>query len=261
MGRKAVFFDIDGTLIDNNFKVPKSTIKALKELRENGHLAFICTGRAKAMVPEDLMELGFDGIVGACGTYGELNGQVIYNIELSREVVEKAIKVFREYGICCVLEGEKFIYAEESEIKGPLLEVLSRLVESCNGRFKMTIEQDYQINKLTCNSDKRCDFKIIYEDLKDDFDFIYHNDFMIEVVPKGYSKAKGIELMIRHLGIDIKDTYAFGDSLNDLEMLKYVKYGIAMGNSVPEILEVIPYKTDRIENDGIYNALKEFKLI
>jgi hydroxymethylpyrimidine pyrophosphatase-like HAD family hydrolase len=56
-------------------------------------------------------------------------------------------------------------------------------------------------------------------------------------------------------------TYAFGDSANDIDMLKFVKYGIAMENSSSEILEMVKYKTDNIENDGIYKGLKQFKLI
>ena len=97
--------------------------------------------------------------------------------------------------------------------------------------------------------------------MENDFDCIYHNAEFIELVPKGFSKVKGIEAIIEHLGIEVEDTYAFGDSLNDIDMLKYVKYGIAMGNSSPEVLEIVNYRTDNIENDGIYNGLKQFKLI
>lgn len=100
-----------------------------------------------------------------------------------------------------------------------------------------------------------------YKAIEKYFDCIYHNAEFIELVPKGFSKVKGIEAIIKHLGVNIEDTYAFGDSLNDIDMLKFVKYGIAMGNSSPEVLEIVQYKTDNIEEHGIYNGLKQFELI
>ena len=54
-----------------------------------------------------------------------------------------------------------------------------------------------------------------------------------------------------HTGISRDDSYAFGDSANDIDMIQYVKYGTAMGNSVPELLEIAPYKTARADDDGI----------
>lgn len=108
---------------------------------------------------------------------------------------------------------------------------------------------------------KHSNFEEAYKELKKEFDPIYHNSELVELVPKGFSKAKRIEEIIKYLGINVNDTYAFGDSANDIDMLRYVKYGIAMGNSSSEILEMVKYKTDNIENDGIYNGLKQFQLI
>ena len=91
---------------------------------------------------------------------------------------------------------------------------------------------------------------------------IYHSKIdVIELVPKGYNKAVGIEKMLEYLGIDRKNTYAFGDSNNDIEMLDYVEYGVAMGNAYPEILERAKYSTKSIYEDGIYYGLKEFGLL
>ena len=60
----------------------------------------------------------------------------------------------------------------------------------------------------------------------------------VEFVPLGVNKAKGIEVILDHTGISREDSYAFGDSANDIDMIKYVKYGVAMGNSVPELLDI-----------------------
>ena len=54
MNRKAVFFDADGTLCDMEKGVPQSTKEALKKLRENGHDAWLCTGRSRALVSSNL---------------------------------------------------------------------------------------------------------------------------------------------------------------------------------------------------------------
>ena len=83
----------------------------------------------------------------------------------------------------------------------------------------------------------------------------------VEFVPLGVNKAKGIEVILEHTGISREDSYAFGDSANDIDMIKYVKYGVAMGNSVPELLETAPYQTARVDEDGIEKGLKKFGLI
>ena len=66
------------------------------------------------------------------------------------------------------------------------------------------------------------------------FDFIRWHPYSVDILPKGGSKAEGIKKMIDRLGFELKDVYAFGDGLNDLEMLKAVGTGVAMGNGVPE---------------------------
>ena len=77
----------------------------------------------------------------------------------------------------------------------------------------------------------------------------------VEFVPLGVNKAKGIEVILDHTGISREDSYAFGDSANDIDMIKYVKYGVAMGNSVPELLEIAPYQTARVDEDDKINGL------
>ena len=89
----------------------------------------------------------------------------------------------------------------------------------------------------------------------------HRNDNFYELVPLGYSKASGIEFIINYLGIPFENTYAIGDSTNDLSMLKYVQHSIAMGNSTPALFDLVEYITTDIDKDGIFNALKHYKLI
>lgn len=261
MNRKVVFFDIDGTLYNQRVGVPKSAVQGIKALKENGHLAFISTGRARAMIPQDLVNLGFDGVLAACGAYVEYEGNVLYNIDLEKELSDNVINTLREHNTYCILEGKDYLYMDECEPFDEDQFSLKAFRQRFGDKIKPITSEEYHFNKITCRTNEQSNFEDAYKLIDKDFDCIYHNANFIELVPKGFSKVKGIEAIIEHLGINIEDTYAFGDSLNDIDMLKFVKYGIAMGNSTPEILEAIKYKTDNIENDGIYNGLKHFNLI
>lgn len=261
MKRKAVFFDIDGTLYNPSIGIPESAIEGLRKLKENGHLAFISTGRARAMIPQELVDLGFDGVLAACGTYVEYEGNVIYNIDLEKEISEFAIKTLQKHNIFCILEGHDYLYMDDGEeFEGDKFSVKA-FKKQFGNKIKPIVGEEHCFNKITCKTNEHSNFKEAYKSIEEDFDCIYHNAEFIELVPKGFSKVKGIEAILRHLKVDVEDTYAFGDSLNDIDMLKFVKYGIAMGNSTREVLEIVEYKTDNIENDGIYNGLKQFNLI
>ena len=88
-----------------------------------------------------------------------------------------------------------------------------------------------------------------------------HDDVVLECTPKGTSKATGIDWLCKYLGIAKEDTYGIGDSINDLDMLQYVGHGIAMGNGTQVAKEAAEYVTTDIHEDGIYNALKHYRLI
>ena len=95
----------------------------------------------------------------------------------------------------------------------------------------------------------------------DDFLILEHVENVVEFVPKGTSKATGIKWLCNHLDIPLDETYAIGDSVNDLEMLESVGHGIAMGNSMPPVKEIAEYVTSDISDDGVKNALKHYGLI
>ena len=106
------------------------------------------------------------------------------------------------------------------------------------------------------------DIPIMVEALSPYFDVQRHqSDCSFDLTLRGVSKALGISELVKNINKDIKDTIAFGDGRNDIEMLETVGLGIAMGNAVIEAKAVADYVTDRIENDGIEKALKKFELI
>lgn len=262
MDRKIIFFDIDGTLFDPELGVPQSTRESIKVLIENGHLPVICTGRAMAMVPDYLMEIGFLGIIAGAGTYVEYEGKTVHHKVEGNEFLADILPLLKENHIKFVVEGPKYVYFDSSDVSeeyGFVKEILEKLGADT---IKPIHGENIRMNKISCFLTEKSNFEEILPKIQEKFDLIRHQGVnLIELIPTGYNKASGIETLIDYLGIDRKDTYAFGDSTNDLQMLDYVECGIAMGNSYPEVLERAKYRTKSIQEDGIYWGLKKFGLI
>lgn len=259
--KKAVFFDIDGTLWDREMRIPDSTREAFKKLRENGVYTFICSGRAPAFITNPrLLSLGFDGIVAGCGTSVSVGDEEIVYETIKPEIMKATLEILEKYKLPVVLEGKQYQYIEEADFAGdPFLTMLKAEM----GENLLSIsghDMRWEVSKFSA-SIKNKEFEGALKELSQWYDFIVHGSVVVEAVPKGFSKASGIKAVCEKLGIDHKDTYAFGDSVNDLEMLKYVAHGIAMGNGMTEAKLAADYVTKSIHEDGIYHACKYFFLI
>lgn len=97
--------------------------------------------------------------------------------------------------------------------------------------------------------------------LKDDFHIIQRDIDFLEIIPKPYSKAVGIQMLSEKLNFPLENTLSIGDSTNDLDMLKFTKTSIAMGNSHQDLFSQVDYITTSIDHDGIEQALQHFHLI
>ena len=278
MGKKIVFFDIDGTVWDWKQQVPDSCYEAIGRLRENGHLAFICSGRAYANLRADsLKKAGFDGVVAACGGYVEIDGKVIYNRILEQDVVKLSVETVNKYMLPVVLEGpEKHWISDWGFDKDVFVDRMYKTM----GNRAVTMHgytEDMYINKFSADVLRKTDYKMIKEILAPHYVFIEHGitpDFeyveedgdetvmgVIEAVPHGVTKATGVKLACESLGIDFEDTYAIGDSANDIDMFNGVRHSICMGNGADCAKAAAEFVTTDIYDNGIMNALEKYGLI
>lgn len=260
---KYVFFDIDGTLWDDKMVVPESTKTAIKQLQDNGHKAFVCTGRAMGNVNDPQFdEIGFDGFVAACGNYVQMNGKVIYERNMSYEDVKAIYEASRQHQLPIIYEGSKLQWLDRNGFEGDsyIEYIIQNLKDSAVFLDDCNLE-DIEANKFSALVNEKTNYPAVEAELADRFDFMDHGDGIIEAVPKGTSKATGIAWLCEHLNIAKEDTYALGDSINDLEMLEFVGHSIAMGNASPAAKEAAEYVTTHIHEDGVLNALKHYNLI
>nr|MCR5203068.1 Cof-type HAD-IIB family hydrolase [Lachnospiraceae bacterium] len=266
MSGKVIFFDIDGTIWDYKNKIPDSTIEAFKKLRANGHKRVLCTGRTKATLSaKELETLEYDGLIAGCGTYIEWEGKELFNKLLTWETVRDFVPAMRKRNIGAFLEGVDKLFIDWDYYTGsPYAEKFrEELKEDCVSIDDAVPES--RINKMSVEyidipNDEVVDF------FGDEFNTIIHDfsdrsgiDYNVaEVIPKGHSKATGMKYICDMLGKEMKDTFAFGDSANDVEMLKAAGCGIAMGDGTEPAKEAADYVTSDMEKDGIWNGLKRF---
>lgn len=261
--KKAVFFDIDGTLWDQKMQVPKSAGAAIQKLRENGSYAFLCSGRSRAAIQaRELLEgIGFDGILAGCGTYIEFEGNMIYEKTLSQEELVYLFSVFGKAKSPVVLEGKKYLYADFGQfLENPYIMLLK---EALGDGFQPLEKHAgrYDASKLTAYVAQEGSGAALTEELSEKYELLFHTAEIIELLPKGFSKASGIRRICDYLKIAREDTYAFGDSVNDVEMLRHVGCGIAMGNASEAAKEAADYVTADLHDDGIEKGLRHFGLI
>lgn len=261
MKRKLLFFDIDGTLWDFDNVIPRSAVEAIHEAQANGHLCFINSGRSRCFIRHPaLFAVGFDGIVSGCGTMIEYRDEVVGYYKLPPDYVEWVLSVVRKHRFRPILEGRYHLYFDDKDFEG---DGFGDKIKEEMGDDLLSIAEHWgrwEISKLSCATEP-WEHEECKKELADDFDFMIHESTVVEMAPKGYSKASGIQRLCELLDTDIEDTVAFGDSVNDLSMLTAAGTSVVMGNGMDEVKRVADFVTKDLHSDGIRYAMKELKLI
>ena len=259
-----VFFDVDGTLIDNikGIKSPtEKTRESIKKLQEAGYLTMLATGRPMSFITEELLNLGLSGYIASNGSYAELEGEIIFDYPIANSDLEELLGYFDENKIEYMLEGQEASYVLDKN--GQQLVNLIKIFDINDENFidKWDIKT-VKTNKIIVISSDENIYIMVKEKYRDKYAFMSHpSGKSFEMYISKYTKGYGIEQLINKLGIDQKDTYAFGDGENDIEMFQVVKHGIAMGGHHEGLKEHAYDFTENVENEGIYQGLKKLGLI
>ena len=263
MNKQILFFDIDGTLIpQRSDSLPASAANAISLARENGHIAVVNTARTYSSIQDCLKKYPFDGYICGCSTNIILNGESVYTNRFPDDVCNMIVDGLLKYGFEAFIEGTDDIYSIRERFRIPAMEEFRKYYEKrglCCTRFAG--EDRLIFDKfiyMTEDADKSEEF---LSEIKGHVDIIRHGHGVYECPPKGCTKAVGMSILADCFHIDMKDTWAFGDSLNDQEMLSVAGHGVVMGVHASELEQYAEIITDNVENDGLAKALKKAGLI
>ena len=260
--RKICFFDIDGTISDDGhgvqMSIPDSCIQAMHQAKEAGHLLFINTGRVKSTIPQAIFDLPTNGFVLGCGTEILIEDKSVFNNEIDAAERKRLIEKCKELPYSTVFEGKMGCAQYHAERDPFVMSILYRY-----GEEKFPI---YDPEDETYVFEKFCLFKLPEDDWGDlsfleNYNLIARDPNFYEVTPASCSKGNGVRWLLNYYGLNKEDSYAFGDSENDLEMLKAVGHAIVMGQAPDNIKKQAEYVTNPPAEDGIYRAMVHYGLI
>lgn len=258
-----VFFDIDGTVVDNETQIiPDSAVEAIRLLRQNGHMAVVNTGRPYGQVDPRIRALDFNGWICACGMEIVLDGEYIYRDYPSPEQCRYIADLAHACKMAIQTESEDTLYYDREM---PYNATATREAERLDKKgIKIVAFQDTPVRefiKFVTYDTPGCRRQEFIDGVSHICEGIIRADTFVEYVKNGHSKAEGMERFLKLMNIPREQTFAIGDSENDLPMFEMAGTTICLGDGIDWVKERADFVTDPVLQDGVYNGLKHFGLI
>ncbi|MEW9051015.1 MAG: HAD family hydrolase [Neobacillus sp.] len=257
---KILFLDIDGTVLRPDDTIEESTKDAISQVQAKGIEVFLATGRPLHELQEIINTLKVQSSIGYNGAFGLYKGVVLFNEPMKPETIRQFLKVAEQN------QHEAVLYTKDQNLythmNNPLTkefiewfhlhhnEVYSPAFENEILGLTLINLEEKEVN-LYKNEDGVHLSQVNVEGL-------YH---CYDVIRDTVNKGIGIEHVLKHLGIRKEHSIAFGDGMNDKEMLMSVGTGFAMGNGHPDLFQYATHKTTSVTESGIYNGLKKLNII
>jgi Cof subfamily protein (haloacid dehalogenase superfamily) len=255
---KAVFLDIDGTMVSfNTHCVSDETKKSLQEARKNGVKIFVATGRHRSDIIH-LDDLEFDGYMSLNGAYCWVGNRMVFK----KSIPQRDLKTFIDYVekepkiSCFFVEADRVTVNFISEEVRQMIELVNFSPRTIVPVSELVDREMFQLTAFfPVEREPR-----IMEMLPGCFASRWYPTFA-DIVVKGVDKSIGIQKMSDYFGFSKEEVMAIGDGGNDITMIKYAGVGVAMGNASAEVKQIADYVTATVDEDGIGMALRRYGVI
>ncbi|MBQ9917555.1 MAG: Cof-type HAD-IIB family hydrolase [Microbacterium sp.] len=279
---RIAFLDVDGTILEHGSLIAPSTVTAIRQARANGHLVWLCTGRADGDIHPDVRAIGFDGAISNGGAYATRDGELVVQHPMHRDDVAAIEEYFRAHGIHYFLQTHEAVFASagiESMMREYVRERLARRAAEI-AALGHDVEPTTSIPRARPLADIDRDRVAKAVFVSPAADTVTHGAAELgerfHVIPgsiplpggsngeiglAGVTKGSAILEVLALLDLDPADAIGIGDSWNDVEMFEVVGTPVAMGNAVPELQRLAGRVTTSVLEDGVHNAFTELGLI
>lgn len=263
MSYKLIFSDIDGTLLNAERQLSSETIKTISRLKNRIPVVLI-SSRMPAAMRHLQKELDIENLPIICynGALILVNGKTVHSTCIPLEFIEDLAKFNVEKKVHLSLYHEDEWYVPENDFWAKREENNTKVspevlpIETVIARWQA---ENKSAHKIMCMGEEK-EIDRIFNFLKINYDQAVHlyrsKPTYIEIAHKQISKLTSINYLLEnYFGCDLKDCVAFGDNYNDIEMLRAVGRGVAVGNAKPEVLEIAHHVADLGKNDGVAKTL------
>ena len=255
---KAVFFDIDGTLVSfKTHAVPESARLSIAQMRERGIKVFIATGRLLKYTGV-VSDLEVDGYITVNGGYCiTSSGEVIYECSIPPQIVEKVFELRRKYGFSFAILTEKGMYVERLEGRAKeVADLINIYPEVADLEHIASTQRVLQICPYIDPELER----VIMSELEECVSSRWI-DILMDINMRGVDKSLAARHVMEYYGLTMDEAMAFGDGGNDLPLVRDVALGVAMGNACEELKQAADYVSLSVDEDGVCHALRYYGLI
>ncbi|WP_088005827.1 Cof-type HAD-IIB family hydrolase [Indiicoccus explosivorum] len=254
---KLLLLDIDGTILDSGKKLPESAESAIRRARDNGYDLAIATGRAPFMFRKLAQELEISSFISFNGQYVVHQGKPIHKGAIPSGRLEEVLTYAER-------NGHPMVFMDDTRMVSSI--DFHPDIDESVGSLKLAHppeERDFYLKRpvyqalVFCGREEEPPYHETFPDLR----FVRWHRVSCDVLPGGGSKAEGIRKLIAETGHSIEDTIAFGDGLNDVQMMEIAGTSVVMGNGHEEVKRIADHITDHVDKDGLAKAFTHLGII
>ncbi|WP_226037744.1 HAD family hydrolase [Aquibacillus saliphilus] len=257
---KILFLDIDGTILQPDHTIQESTIDAINQVTNQGIEVVLATGRPLHEVSSIANKLNIRSFIGYNGAFATYKNKNILDKPMSPDTIKFYLEVAKKHG------HEIVLYTRS---KNTFTTIDAPVVKQFIDSFKLEKNEPFsndvidEILGITLINLNESEPSLYYT--SDDIYFSQVNvpglTHSYDVIRENVNKGHSVKAILEHLEIPKESAIAFGDGMNDKEMLRYVGEGFAMGNGHPDIFQYAKHRTTGVTDSGIFNGLKALNLV
>ncbi|WP_027094398.1 Cof-type HAD-IIB family hydrolase [Cohnella thermotolerans] len=259
MTYRLIALDIDGTLINDDHELTPRVRTAVRTAAERGAEIVLCTGRGSSGALPVIEELGLAGTMithNGASIVDSSTRRVLYETAIAPEAAGRYMAYCRERGIHFDMNTAFELYVER------LSEETARMYERMFARpieWKAELGLPERTVKLSVFAAKEVldEVQAEWEAWDTGLQIVRSGDFFIDVQPLDASKGRALEQLARLRGIPRQEVLAIGNYYNDIGMIEYAGYGVAMGNAPEAVKSVSDAVTVSNNDDGVALVLEE----